>query len=194
MEYAPKRDDATSPHKDALLLKRITEMMKARLGRRAFGAVDMILTPAAQMVMDEWYRGRVRELRKSADVRLGYFASCLQAHALKIAAVLHVLEGGLPHLLDGDSMREGQALVESLIPGTAQLYASLVPTPYAKMRAGIMRVVGGCGVDGTLAQDLDRMVIAAQGVRPRDVAEARVAMVREGLLKLLPNGRYSIGG
>jgi len=192
-EYGPKCDDATSPLKDHLLRDGIVADMRDRLGKRAFRATSMILTPAAQGVMDEWYRSTVRDMRRAADVRLGYFASCLQAHALKLAAVVHVIEGGLPHLLSEESMREGQRLIECLVPGTAQMYASLVPTPYAKMRAGILRVVGAAGTDGIVASDIDKMVVASQGMKPREVAEARVAMVREQLLKLLPNGRY-IGG
>jgi len=193
-EYAPKRDDATSPVKDMVLRERVVELFAARLGKHAFRATNMPLTPAAQAVMHEWYTTRVRELRRTADVRLGYFASCLQAHALKLAAVTHVLEGGLPHLLDEQAMREGQALVECLVPGTAQLYGSLVPTPYAKMRAGITRVVGASASLGMTAAEVDRAVVSSHGVKPRDVAEARVSMVREGVLKLLPNGRYISGG
>jgi hypothetical protein len=193
-EYRPKRDDATSPVKDASLREKVMQRMAARLGKHAFRATNMLLTPGAQAVMHEWYTTTVRDLRRSADVRLGYFASCLQAHALKLAAVSHVLEGGLPHLLDEQSMREGQALVEALVPGTAQLYGSLVPTPYAKLRAGIIRGVAGAGPTGLTPLEVDRAVVASHGVKPRDVAEARVAMVREGLLKLLPNGRYISGG
>jgi hypothetical protein len=193
-EYGPKCDDRTSPVKDKAKYDKVVKLMTQRLGPRAFrDRTAMILTPAAQAAMDEWYVGPVRELRRTADIRLGYFASCVQAHALKLAAVVNLLEGGMPHLLDEQSMREGMKLVEALIPGTAQLYSSLVPTPYARMRAGIQRIVGGSGERGLTVKEIIRAVVASHGVKPREVQEALTAMVREEHLKLLPDGKL-IGG
>lgn len=190
-EYGPKLDDVTSPKKDMGLFSEAVLLLRERVGTRAFKPVSMLLTPAALDVMDRWYRTEVKELRRTSDSRLTYFASCLQAHALKLAAVIHILEGGVPHLLSAESMAEGMALAMALVPGTADLYASLVPTPYAKLRTGILRAVAASGVAGLSPEELDRMIISAQGVKPRDVAEARIAMVRDGTIKLT-EGRYHV--
>lgn len=192
-EYGPKQMAVTSPKKDAALFDKLVSLMALRVGPKSFGQTAMLLSDAALDTMDKWYTTTVQDLQRTADPRLGYFVSCLQAHALKLAAVGHLLEGGPPHLLSAESMLMGQRLVERLVEPTSELYASLVPTPYARLRAGIMRAVGRAGPDGLSASELDRMIVMSLGVRPREAVEARAELVRCGMLQMNDNGNI-IGG
>lgn len=181
VEYTPKRRNA-SPVKNKELFRTLANVMRGRLNRGAFTSSHMMLQRDAKECMDNWYHTKVQDVWSSSDERLGHFASCMQAHMLKVAALINVFEGEGAEWLTLDSVTTSMSLIERLLPGLSQAYASLVPTPYARLRAVILRTVLGMGSCGLSDAALDRAVINAAGVRPKDAMEARMVLIQQGLL------------
>lgn len=186
-EFGPKQENS-NPYSDGDLLQKVVDLFCAHVGKHAFGPQFMMLSDAAIAAKDEWYKTVVHTTRMKADSRVGHFASCMPAHALKLAACYHLLEGRPPHLLSEDSMLVGQRLVTAIVPHMLQAYAALVPTPYAKLRSAVFRTVMEMGGKGH-GRDIDRKVVFASGVKPISAAEARVHMIEDGTLGFNPETR-----
>lgn len=183
-ELRPKRENA-SPKPNKLLLSELVKLMTQRLGAGAFEHADMELTEEARERMGEWYYSRVSELRRKADERTGHFASCMQAHMLKLAALLNLLEGRGAMRLEESSVEEAIGLLDAIVTPLFHVYASLVPTPYARLRAIVVRSVQSFG-EGAPSSEVDRAVVNAAGVKPKDASEARLHLIQEGVLVTRP--------
>lgn len=180
-EYGAKRDNS-DPVRDMAIFNALVRMFRDRLGPDVFARVRMPLSPAAQQSNAGWYQNIVKPFHRASDERAGHFASCMQAHSFKLAAIIQLLEGGGYGALDVAPLTMAQRLVEVIIPPMFQAYASLVPTPFARLQAGIIRTVQACG--GVIQEPaLDRMVKASTGQKPREVWLAKESLIRDGVLR-----------
>ena len=191
VEYGPKRRNA-EPARNQALFSTLVQEMARRLGPTRFKGCTMSLTSGARASMAQWYHTKVEHAWKSSDEKVGHFASCMQAHALKVAALVNVLEGRGATAMTKESLDTSTSLIESLLPGLSQVYASLVPTPYARLRAVILRTVQQSESGGMSDAELDKAVVLAAGVRPKDAFEARTAMLQQGVLMRLKGGRIVV--
>ena len=136
----------------------------------------MRLNKDALELNEEWYGHRYHDLQdRAGSQREQHFVNTLQAHAFKVAALIHLLEGRDPEWLTDDSLAVGFTLLEKLLPGTFQIYSSLVPTPFARLKATAMRAAQTFGRAFSMAE-LDRAVSEEAGVHPNQAAEARKAL------------------
>jgi hypothetical protein len=154
----------------------------------------MHLTADSCDAMDSWYKGYVSRLKLSTDERAGHFASCAQAHMLKLAAIINILEGRGAQTLEVESVETGCKLVEALVVPMFHTYASLVPTAYAKLRAKILRAVQSSSAGGIGHAALARAIVSSAGVPPDTVERVKVQMLNDGTLKLGKNGKVYMGG
>jgi len=178
VEYGPKHRNARPPL-DGVLLRALATVMGERLGPGAFGATRMRLDDAAGTWFEGWYMTTVDRIWREAGQKEGHFASCMQAHALKIGAVVNLLEGHGPETLREVPLRTATALVEALLPPMFQAYRSLVPTQYARLRATVLRVLESAG--GSLDERLlDKQVGEAAGVPAKVVWLAKEGLVQDG--------------
>lgn len=181
VEYGPKCKNS-KPVRDMTLFAALVKVFRERIGPDAFGASYMVLTPEAHDVMGEWYDKVVDPIRRSGNEREAQFASCMQAHALKMGAIASMLEGGSPTLLEADKIRIGQSLVQALVPGVFHAYRSLVPSAFARLRASIIRTIRLSG--GRIeANDLARKVTDSAGVKTKELNEAFGSLLRDGRLR-----------
>jgi len=182
VEYGPKQK-APKPVRDTALFKALVKVFRDRLKPDAFDAAYMVLTDEAHDVMGAWYEKVIDPIRTNGGEREAQFASCMQAHALKLGALAAILEGGVPEVMEAKDIRIGQGLVEALVPGTFHAYRSLVPSSYARLRAAIMRTVRLAG--GRIeATDLVRRITDSMGVEPKPLNSALGSLVRDGRLSM----------
>ena len=171
-----KRKDSSHPIPNTVLRNRLADIFRGRVGPAAFRGTLMRLNPGALELNDDWYSHRLKELvSKACSQREEHFVNTLQAHSYKIAALVHLLEGGDPEWLNEDSLAVGFNLLEKLLPGTFQVYSSLVPTPFARLKSTAMRAAQSFGRKFSMAE-LDRAVSEEAGVHPNQAAEARKAL------------------
>lgn len=195
VEYGPKLRNHR-PIRDAALFDRLAVQMKERVGFDAFNHEFMELDDEAWEAKAAWYHGPVAKLQAAGDERQGHFASCMEAHALKVAALVQLLEGGPPDLLAARHLRTAQRLVEAITPNLFQAYASLVPTAFARLRAAIVRALqsnDGAMDDATL----DKHIHTSTGATPRDRIIAKSSLIDDGILVKRgkgPKARISLGG
>jgi hypothetical protein len=192
VEYGP-RQESSRPSLGGPIFDRMRTLFRERLDPLAFGESYMHLTPDAIVEMDRWYRGYVSKLKANSDERAGHFASCAQAHALKLAALVNVLEGRGSESLEVESFVTGAKLVEAIVPPMFYTYASLVPTPYAKLRAKIVRSVQSHNVNGVTDAALTRAVVTTAGVPPDSVERTKAQMLADGTLERGKDGRIFMG-
>lgn len=180
VEYGPKQQ-APKPVRNMALFKALVDVFRKRLKPDAFDATYMTLTDEAHDVMGKWYEERVNPIRSGGSEREAQFASCMQAHALKLGALVTLLEGGSPEKMEAFGVRVGQALVDVLVPGTFHAYRSLVPSAFARLRAAIMRTVrlAGGTIDGI---DLVRRITDSMGVEAKPLQSALGTLIRDGRL------------
>ncbi len=193
VEYGAKRQNA-SPKRNEQLFGGLAKAFGTRLGRNAFRPGRMVLSKEAFDFMEQWYNSTVRETWRNADERAGHFASCMQAHTLKVGSLVNLLEGHGAEVMALSSLQTSSQLVESLLPSLFQAYASLVPTPYAKLRAVILRSVQNVAPNGLSAAALDKAVVQAAGVKPKDASEARLVLTQQKILVVRDNKLYFSGG
>lgn len=193
VEYGP-RQESSRPSLGGPLFDRVRTLFRERLDPLSFGESYMHLSPDAIAEMDFWYKGFVSKLKKSADEKAGHFASCAQSHALKLAAIVNVLEGRGSEVLEAESFLTGAKLVEAVVPAMFHTYASLVPTPYAKLRAKIIRSVQSHGLAGIQDAALTRAIVITAGVPPDTVEKTKGQMLADGTLARDTKGRLIIGG
>lgn len=195
--HGPKRENA-HPIADNMRWDELVRQFRVRmcptnipLLRSAAHPAHMRLSQEAGQFMEEWYTGRLSALRKGRTDKEGHFINTLQTHALKVGALVHLLEGEPYHTLSVESLKTGINLVESLLPGTFEAYTALVPTPFARLRGAIMRTVREMG-EGSDAE-IDRAVTASVGARPKEVAEARASLLIDESLVRQNSGKIRAG-
>lgn len=182
VEYA-RRSGKSHPYGDEELFHEIGIAFAERVGLHKWKHTRMELSDSAIDAMGKWYNGPVDQILNSADERCAQFASCMQAHALKIAALIQILEGGRRDLLSEESWRVGAGLIEAITKPMFQAYGSLVPTPFARLRAVILRTVHGAGSEGLKQIEVWRRVADASGAKPKEVAEALQSLLADGTLR-----------
>ena len=191
VEYGP-RQESSRPSLGGPLFDKVRSLFRERLDPLAFGESYMHLSPDAIAAMDIWYKGFVSKLKASADERAGHFASCAQSHALKLAAIINVLEGRGSQTLEAESFNSGAALVEAIVPPMFMTYASLVPTPYAKLRAKMLRSVQS-HANGIRDVDLINAIVTTAGKPPDEIDKVKVHMLSSGTLVRGKNGKLFVG-
>ena len=184
--YRPKRINARPGH-DATLFQALSNVFAERLGTQAFQDVHMVLSDEAQERMDQWYYTFIATKLETCGEREGYFVSCAQAHALKIGALVQVLEGGAPTTMELFALNTGINLIEDLMPSMFQVYAGLVNTEFAKQRASILRTVQAAGGD-IVIRDLLRGLTNTLGVPQHKVMASIQSLVDDEALKVTGNG------
>jgi hypothetical protein len=179
-ELAPKRMNP-APIRDMVVFEALARMFAERLGPHAFQGMGMVLHADAQKEMDAWYAGYVQHTWNGANEKAGHFASCMQAHALKLGALIHVLEGRPPKMLEARSLVLAFRLIEAIVSPMFRAYNALVPTPFARLQAAILRILGGVG--GSCHEGaLTRMVKESTGQPPRMVYVAINSLVTDLVL------------
>lgn len=182
VEYGPK-GEYPRPIIDRALLLALSKVMRERIGPDAFGGVEMRLTDEAHDLMAKWYSNTVQPVIKQGSEREGQFASCMQAHALKLGALVSVLEGGAPDTLGAFGIEVGQQLVDAIRPGIFNAYRALVPTAHARLRAAIMRMVKAAHgkIEGTT---LITKITDSHGVDSKEFNRALSSLMRDKRLAL----------
>lgn len=190
VEYGPKHRNAR-PELDAVLFRALAQIMAERLGPGAFGGAMMVLEPAAISAFEAWYKGSVARIWNAAGEREGHFASCMQAHALKVGATINLLEGRGADMLRVESLVTAMTLIEALVPSMFMAYRSLVPTAFARLQALILRTLESHG--GSIEPErLDKTVGDAAGVPPNAIWNARESLIRKGYLIRDKEGRITL--
>lgn len=192
-EWQPKHE-APNPKWDTVKLSYLAEIFSTRFNPARIGSPCMELTPEAHRLNESWYKSTLRGYRnRPSSEREGFYIKSMQTHVYKVGALLHLIEGGDPLVLPASALEAGQKLVETLTPGTFQVYSTLVPTPFARLKATVIRValsvpepLDGMGLDRAVGRDCH--------ARPRDITEARCALHNEGALIKRPDERYEVKG
>jgi hypothetical protein len=152
----------------------------------------MSLSPAAAEANEKWYTTTLRRYRERAKgEKAGKFINSAQVHAFKIAAILELLEGGRPDIMQAESLRAAFGIVSDLLPGTFQAYEGMVPTALARLKTVVFESIAA-QPGGVSDLDIDVQVGAEMGVEADSVARARKALLAEhklvrgadGLLRL----------
>lgn len=178
-ENGPKRG-AARPKVQAEMREALVRVMAQRFRPGSItDGTEMRLSKAAAELNDEWYYERIVKIRGKLGEREAGFVNTMQTHALKVAAVTHLAEDLDPEVLDGPSLALGQALVEQLVSGTFALYASLTGTPFARLRAAVMRTLRSAEGEMPM-RELGKAVRQATGVRPEDVNAVMVSLLDDG--------------
>ena len=142
--------------------------------------VLMQLSPDAKKLNREWYQGDLREMRKRhVGPREGHFIGTLQVHAFKIAALLHLLDGGDPQELSEGSLKRGFDVVGAILPGTFEAYNALVPSFFARVCMVVRRIAASGPIKEGV---LDAAVKAEIGATPEQAAAARMSLLTDGIL------------
>ena len=151
--------------------------------------VMMQLSPDAKVLNREWYHGDLRKMRKQhVGPREGHFIGTVQVHAFKIAALLHLLDGGDPQELSEASLKRGFDVVGAILPGTFEAYNALVPSFFARVCMVVRRIASNGPI---LEGVLDAAVKAEIGATPEQAAAARMSLLSDGVLKRT-NGRIEV--
>jgi len=184
------------PMRNDKLLDELRSMFKMRFNANAFPFdVGMELSPEAQELNDQWYGdGLLKWENLAKGAKASKFISSLQVHAFKLGAVIEILEGGgdwwkivdkkgKEHRrmsMSADSLMAGLELINAITPGTLQVYETLVPTAFARLKARAFRLLA---VSGSMRDGLmDTRVAQEAGVEEEWAAKARKALIREGRL------------
>lgn len=184
--------ESPRPHINYPRLRELQKVFGDRLGHGAFADQAMSLSPAAAEVNERWYTTTLRRYRERArGEKAGKFVNSVQVHAFKIAAILELLEGGRPSVMQPESLRAAFGIVSDLLPGTFQAYEGMVPTALARLKTVVFESVAAAR-DGVSDLDIDVQVGAEMGVEGEAVSRARKALLAErkllrgadGLLRL----------
>jgi hypothetical protein len=190
--FEPTKESAR-PRIDYPRLRALQKVFDERLGHGAFsGDIGMSLSPAAAEANEKWYTTTLRRYRERAKgEKAGKFINSAQVHAFKIAAILELLEGGRPDIMQAESLRAAFGIVSDLLPGTFQAYEGMVPTALARLKTVVFESIAA-QPGGVSDLDIDVQVGAEMGVEADSVARARKALLAEhklvrgadGLLRL----------
>lgn len=190
--YAPKHDNPQPLVNSTFFNTVLVPRFRDRMGPAAFPSGMMRLNKEATEINREWYMTEVRKLRaKHVGPREAHFINTLQVHAFKLGALVHLLEGGNPEELSAEGLDSGIRLTRLLMPGTFEAYASLVPTPFAKLRAVVMRIAASSKEPPNDAK-LDQAVWKEAGCSPDMAQLARTSLLTDGSLVRDHNGRIKV--
>lgn len=192
MEYGMKKASARPPSKSAYFEGTLVPGFRQRFGAKipATG-VSMHLTPEAARLNEEWYATEIHALRTEfVGPRESHFVNSMQVHAFKFGALMQLLEDGDPRALSAESLETGIKLIRLLRPGIFDMYASLVPTPFAKLRAVAIRIAGAS--NGLTDAALDRTVWKEAGCTPEQAATARLSLIGDFTLTRGEDGKVRL--
>jgi len=143
--------------------------------------VLMRLSPDAEKLNQEWYHGDLEKLgEQHVGPRESHFIGSMQVHVFKIAALLHLLDGGDPKELSEGSLKRGLDVVGAILPGTFEAYNALVPSFFARVCMVVRRIASNGPILETV---LDAAVKAEIGATPEQAAAARMSLLTDGVLK-----------
>lgn len=162
------REMSAQPPINTALLEALAEVLRRRLGPSAFSITGMKLTPEAEEWMSHWYLNDVKHYLDIANERESHFVSCMQAHALKLASNIALLEGSKPDTLSKEHFILGAQLVERVMKPMFKVYAGLVPTGYARLRFAVVQAIEAAGgsLPGII---LTKNIVNATGTEPEKV-------------------------
>lgn len=179
-EHGPKHFHP-NPKKDKVLFAAIAKIFRERLGPEAFKGTEMKLSPEALEVKAQWFEGYVMQTWRGAGDKEGHFASCMEAHAMKLGALVGLLETGRADLLGPEALRAGQRLVEAIVPNLFGTYRELARTPYARLRACIVRTLRQAG--GRMPEGaFNKKVKEASGCKPDELLLAKNDLAADGVV------------
>lgn len=181
-ESGPKHF-AANPKKDKILFAAIAKLFRERLGPGAFGATEMVLSAEALKVKADWFQGFVMKAWQGAGDKEGHFASCMEAHAMKLGALVSLLETGRAKVLGPEMLRAGQMLVEAITPGAFGAYRELVRTPYARLKASIVRTLRQAG-GGMEEGGFNKAVKDSTGCKPDELVLAKNDLAGDGVIEM----------
>lgn len=150
----------------------------------------MRLSEEAEEANREWYYGRLRTLRRHyVGPREGHFIGSAQVHAFKVAALLHLLDGGNPAELSARSLEQGFEVIEALMPGVFEAYGALVPSFFARTCMVIRRIAA----DGPITTAKVGAAVKAEiGATPDQVSAALGSLWADGILKLRDDKKVEV--
>lgn len=193
VEYGP-RQEAASPTVNTVLFNALVDRFRDRFSPASFPGALMRLDGAAQELNRQWYHDVIGELRRRvASERESHFVNTMQEHALKLGAMIELLErnfGAPVDTMHVESLACGQKLVLRLLPGIFQAYRSLSGTPLAKLKAATIRIARNAV--GMTPQRLDRAVRDDTGMDAQKVAQAREELLNDGVLVLETDGKVRV--
>lgn len=177
VEYGARRRN-DDPKRNMALFQALAKRMHETLGLAAFDeGTAMRLDASAIAAKKTWYHEALPKYHKFGE-KEGHFASCMEAHALKLAAGIHLLEGGDPKWLTAISLETAQKLVEVIVPNLFSWYSGLAPTPFARLKASIVRTLNGA--EGEMSEwRLAKAVQGATGAKPAEYIVALEALAGE---------------
>lgn len=191
-EYGPKRIES-QPARDATLFESLVAEFRRKLAREAFDSAYMLLTSDAADRMGEWYAGLRDAEWVRANEKARHFASTIQEHVLRVGACVQMIETGDPSRLELEHWETARALVEGLVPGMLRAYQSLVPTPFARLKALAVRLVSESPGQDADPHAIDCAVMRTGGTDMDTARRAREAAQTEGTLSWSKNGRVGMG-
>jgi hypothetical protein len=176
-EWVPRNLDSRARF-DPVEFGAIAQVLRGRLCPEAFGGVEMQMTDPAVETMDEWNRDVVIPLMRDPNKFKQNYASTMPVHALKIGAILTIIEGGRPERLEAPHLLIAQRLVESYLDEMSEAFLALVATPFARLKAAIIQTVkqgGGKIHEHTLWTS----VADTTGTTSKQIMEALIQAVNE---------------
>jgi len=144
-----KRHDCTNPQFDSGLLAKL-------VARMAECVVDlpetMPLSPAAVQLMDDWYLGKVtRQERGEVDELFAAWLSRKLPHALKVAVVWQVVDGGPHEALHAEWVRRAIRLIDWMDAGVLTVYHALGSTSEGAITGDVLEYIERKGGSVTFA-------------------------------------------
>jgi hypothetical protein len=191
-EYAPKGDSALPQANTAFFQTVLVPRFKDRFSTTAIdrAGVLMRLSDDAMKLNEEWYHTELHEMRQTYIApRENRFVNTVQVHAFKIAALLHLLDGGDPKELSAQALGWGFAAARALLPGTFEAYNALVPSFFARVCMVMRRIVGAGAI---LEGALDAKVKAEIGSTPDQTTAARLSLYADGIMAKGKDGKVRI--
>lgn len=144
-----KRHDNANPKFDgALHAKLVKQLVEATADIPA----EMPLSPAAAQLLDEWYLGKVtRQERGEVDELFAAWVSRKLPHALKVATVWQIVDGGPRDGLHVDWLRRAIRLVDWMDAGVMTVYHALGSTGEGAATESVLTFIERKGGRVTLA-------------------------------------------
>jgi hypothetical protein len=175
---AGKRHIKANPQFDEIECMALTTLLRERI-------VDlpdrMVLSGDAAMYMDRWYEGRIAMQEEAAqdDELFSAWLGRKLPHALKIACVWQLADGGPKDELQEKWMRQATRLVDWMDSGVVNVYRALGTTGEGMAADAVLRLVERRG--GKLTLDLIARTLKNR-YNKRSVLDAVQMLVFAGML------------
>ncbi len=188
VEQGPKHREVR-PKLNSVLFNALGDVFRGRLRPGAFGATMMRLSDEAHALRDTWEEEFLGPTHDTSSEREGYFVACAEAHAMKLAAMVTVLETDHPDRLEVGALRIGHKLVEAIMPRQFEFYRSLVPTAYARLKASMLNLLRQGG--GMMKQRaFDRKVGDDTGAEPAEILRAKSGLLTDKRVEVSTDGAH----